>query len=175
VTTELHVHDWTPWEPSPLSETVGVERRRRVCFGCQLYQDEPTPAAAFGPVPDSAIEAVTAVVRDLFRYPCADPRTSGATQELIECGACAACTRDWTPEAEAVVAAAVPHIERAIRAAAFTEAADEIHREARWQKESQMRGMFANGEMSVDRLAMLEDILRSFADLAVARGGEATT
>jgi hypothetical protein len=42
--TELHVHDWTPWGLSPLSETVGVERRRRMCFSCHLYQDKPTPA-----------------------------------------------------------------------------------------------------------------------------------
>ena len=87
--------------------------------------------------------------------------------------------------ARAVVAAALPFLERALRdrvegeveRRAFGLAADEIRREALWQKESQMRGMFANGEMSVDRLLMLEDIIRAFGDLAstrVARGGEAT-
>jgi hypothetical protein len=180
--TELHVHDWSPWGPSPLSETAGVERRQRTCRGCDLTQDEPALAAPKGAVPDSAIPAATAVLRDLFRYPCADPQTSRATQELIECGACAACTRDWTPETEAVVAAAVPHIERAIRdtigrraaIAAFSLAAEEIHREALWQKGSQMRGMFANGETSINRLAMLEDIVRGLADRRVARGGEVT-
>jgi hypothetical protein len=51
---ELHVHDWTPWGPSPLDAMAGVERRRRWCHGCDLTQDEPAP---FGPVTESAIEA----------------------------------------------------------------------------------------------------------------------
>jgi hypothetical protein len=108
-----------------------------------------------GLVPESAIEAVTAVVRDLFRYPCADPQTSGATQELIECGACAACTRDWTPEAEAILAAAVPHIERAIR----DRIADKI--EAMPTRRGQL-----------DALRSPQAVRREAA--RVARGGEAT-
>jgi hypothetical protein len=41
--TELHVHDWSPWGPSPLAVIAGVERRQRTCRGCDLTQDEPTP------------------------------------------------------------------------------------------------------------------------------------
>jgi hypothetical protein len=164
VTTELHVHDWTPWGLSPLSDAARVMRRQRSCRGCELYQDEPTPDVPVGLVPDSAIEAAAKAL-----YAELEPYVSHS--RMTYSGSIGTRT---TGIAAAVLAAAVPHIERAARAVAFTEAADEIHREARWQKESQMRGMFANGEMSVDRLAMLEDILRSFADLAVARGGEAT-
>jgi hypothetical protein len=42
MTTELHVHDWTPWGLSPLSETLGVTWRRRTCRGCDVYQGEAT-------------------------------------------------------------------------------------------------------------------------------------
>jgi hypothetical protein len=156
--TELHVHDWTSWHPLAVIE--GVQWRRRICPGCASTEDEPTPSGDQPAPKDAAMEsAIEAAAKVLY----AD--SGGILEDR------------WTyciPQAERILAAAVPHIERAARAAAFTEAADEVHREALWQKESQMRGMFANGEMSVDRLAMLEDILRSFADLAVARGGEAT-
>jgi hypothetical protein len=61
----LHVHDWSPWGPSPLAVMAGVERRRRMCRGCDLTQDEPTPAATpFGPVPDSVVEAVARALAD---------------------------------------------------------------------------------------------------------------
>lgn len=49
------------------------------------------------------------------------------------------------------------------RAAALCEAANEVRTEARWQREQQMRGMFANGERSVDRLLLVERILRERA------------
>jgi hypothetical protein len=52
---ELHVHDWSPWGPSPLAVMAGVERRRRSCRGCDLTQDEPTPTVPSGPVPDSGV------------------------------------------------------------------------------------------------------------------------
>jgi hypothetical protein len=209
--TELHVHDWTPWTPSPLSDTLGVERHRRVCRGCELYQDEPTPQknlegasgvdASDGPItagdqpapkdaaaPESAIEAVTAVVRDLFRYPCADPQTSGATQELIECGACAACTRDWTPEAEAILAAAVPYIERAIRdkiaAAEALHAPKRLHPEFRlrpWCEECSTGertfhddGVFTHRVYWPCRTAQALGMVDPLDPARVARGGEAT-
>jgi hypothetical protein len=171
VTTELHVHDWTPWGPSPLSETAGVERRQRTCRGCDLYQDEPAPAGAqpapkmretpFGLVPESAIEAAAKAEYEAWRQVTlsSDPPWEGAMSRERE------LRKDSIRPA---VAAAVPHIEREARAAAFTQAADEVHREALWQKGSLMRGMFANGEISVDRLAMLEDILRASADYAAA-------
>jgi len=70
----------------------------------------------------------------------------------------------WRRSAARLLADVVPliraHIADQARAQALREAADEIHREARWQKESQTRGMFANGETSVDRLLMLERIMR---------------
>jgi hypothetical protein len=165
MTTELHVHDWSPWGPSPLSESLGIERHRRMCFSCQLYQDEPTPDVPSGPVPETAIEAAARADWENGSPPAYRGTWETVGEEVRE---------SYRAVNRVALAAAVPHIERTCRAAAFTEAADEVHREALWQKESQMRGMFANGEMSVDRLAMLEDILRSFADLAVARGGEAT-
>jgi hypothetical protein len=114
--TELHVHDWSPWGPSPLSETVGVERRKRSCRGCGLYQDEPTPdATPIGPVPESAIEAAAeAVARILYQidgaamgYP--DEQEAGWEDETAEYRA------GWIKDATPLVAAAVPHIERAIR------------------------------------------------------------
>jgi hypothetical protein len=90
-----HVHDWTPWGPSPLTETAGVERRMRSCRGCDLTQDEPTPVVRetpFGLVPESAIEAALLVAAG-YAMP-ADARDS-----IVR----------------GIVAAAVPHIERAIR------------------------------------------------------------
>jgi hypothetical protein len=107
MTSELHVHDWTPWTPSPLSETAGVERRQRTCRGCQLYQDEPTPAAPFGPVPDSAIEAVavrlyTEHCLEMGFEPCWAKEASGYREK-------------WLGQAADLVVVAVPHIERAIR------------------------------------------------------------
>lgn len=52
------------------------------------------------------IDAATAMVRDLFRYPCLDTRTS-VGGDIIECGKCEPCTRDWRPEAEVIVRAAL--------------------------------------------------------------------
>jgi len=172
VTSELHVHDWSPWGPSPLSESLGIERHRRMCFSCQLYQDEPTPDVPSGPVPETAIEAAARADWENGSPPAYRGTWETVGEEVRE---------SYRAVNRVALAAAVPHIERAIRdtvgrraaLAAFSLAADEIHREALWQKESQMRGMFANGETSINRLMMLEDIVRRLADARVARGGEA--
>lgn len=65
-------------------------------------------------------------------------------------------------EARSEVARLTAAISR-IRADTMRFAADEVRREARWQKETQSRGMFANGETSIDRLLMFETILRKTA------------
>jgi len=126
----------------------------------ELHVHDWTPAAT-----DDALDSIAQVIRAHGRN----------AETLVPWDKIGTQREYYRDAARKVWAAAVPHIERAARAAAFTEAADEIHREARWQKESQMRGMFANGEMSIDRLAMLEDIMRTTAAYCVvARGGEAT-
>jgi hypothetical protein len=55
-----HVHDWTAWLPSPLSESLGVERRKRECRTCELYQDVPWPLSG---VPDSALGRCQAMLQ----------------------------------------------------------------------------------------------------------------
>jgi hypothetical protein len=104
--TELHVHDWAPWGLSPLSDAAGVVRRQRSCLGCELYQDEPIPGVtSVGLVPDSAIEA--AAEADYGRM-----RGDG----LQPWAALPDSFRDsFRANVRPVVAAAVPHIERAIR------------------------------------------------------------
>jgi len=147
---ELHVHDWTPWTPSPLSETLGVERHRRVCRGCELYQDEPTPAAAFGLVPDSAaIEAAAKAIRNWVL----GIRVGVTTWE------------DYVPEAQAALAAAVPHIERAAAGNALDAAADEV-------KRIREHGLLPHEHYGPYDTGF-EKWLRNLA--AVARGGEATS
>jgi hypothetical protein len=101
--TELHVHDWTPWGPSPLSDAAGVLRRQRSCRGCGVWQDKPTPDEAFGPVPDSAIEAAARALT---------PEADGADwDEVLD----EADREAYRISAGIALAAAVPHIERAIR------------------------------------------------------------
>jgi hypothetical protein len=95
--TELHVHDWSPWGPSLLAVIAGVERRQRTCRGCDLTQDEPTPdvqktPAWFGSATEAAVEAMCRVWHG--------PEWDGLTDLY---------------SAEEALAAAVPHIERAIR------------------------------------------------------------
>jgi hypothetical protein len=100
--TELHVHDWTPWGPSPLSEAAGVERRQRSCRGCDVYQDEPVTGDQPAPkdaVPESAIEAAARAFYYDWEFSDEDPADI------------AMCRRDIGK----ALAAAVPHIERAIR------------------------------------------------------------
>jgi len=102
VTSELHVHDWTPWHPLAVIE--GVQWRRRICPGCASTQDEPVPAVLFGPVPESAIEAAArAQFEDQSPYNWDDAHLSEDIRET------------WRRDAAVGVAAAVPHIERAIR------------------------------------------------------------
>ncbi len=52
-------------------------------------------------------QAATTVVRDLFGGSCLDPPPLGITLDMSSCGVCAACSRDWTPEARAIVDAAL--------------------------------------------------------------------
>ena len=108
--TELHVHDWSPWGPSPLAVMAGVERRRRWCRSCDLTQDEPTPElreTPFGLVPESAISAAAdALVGEESGYCGPGYGTCGSLH----------VSREHAAElARAALAAAVPHIERAIR------------------------------------------------------------
>jgi len=138
--TELHVHDWSPWGPSPLDVVAGVERHRRVCRGCGVCQDEPTPETPSGLVPDSAIEAAAAAISR--RY-------------VMLAG------RECRAYAELALAAAVPHIERAIRDGIAAELTAKAQREARAQDyfSEQVR------EATMDALLVAA---------AVVRGGEAT-
>jgi hypothetical protein len=143
---ELHVHDWSPWGPSPLSESLGIERHRRMCFSCQLYQDEPTPElreTPLGLVPESAISAAAdALVGEESGYCGPGYGTCGSLH----------VSREHAAElARAALAAAVPHIERAIR----DRIADEIEAEG-----------------SKFLVEARRDSYRSAA--RVARGGEAT-
>jgi hypothetical protein len=94
--TELHVHDWSPWGPSPLSETAGVPRRQRSCRGCDVYQDEPAPAGDQPAPKDAAMESAISAGLDAWHVAC----HAGETQ---------------LQGIRRVLAAAVPHIERAIR------------------------------------------------------------
>lgn len=43
------------------------------------------------------------IVKDLFGMPCAHTRMS-AGLDPVPCGTCRDCTRDWTPEADAILA-----------------------------------------------------------------------
>ena len=54
--SETHGHRWTAWVPSPLSETLGVERQRREC-PCGVMQDEPIEA------PDTALGRCPAMIQ----------------------------------------------------------------------------------------------------------------
>jgi len=143
--TELHVHDWSPWGPSPLSDAAGVLRRQRSCRGCGVWQDKPTPDEAFGPVPDSAIEAAARALT---------PEADGADwDEVLD----EADREAYRISAGIALAAAVPHIERAIR--------DKIAAEI-----EQVSWLWAGG--SADDRKSAPDIRAEAA--RVARGGEAT-
>jgi enoyl-CoA hydratase/carnithine racemase len=124
---------------------------------------EAAPTGVGDGLPDDALAEATQAVAERWLTGRPEGLTSGDWDQAREC-------------ARTALAAALPAIRRHIadqdRTAAFEMAADEIHREALWQKESQMRGMFANGETSVDRLLMLEGIIRAFGKLPAARGGE---
>jgi hypothetical protein len=145
VTSELHVHDWSPWGPSPLSETTGVERRQRACRGCELYQDEPTPAAAVDAGMDSAIEAAA---KALAHQDCLLPDHRHKLR------------------AEAALAAAVPHIERATleRLAAMTNVDGAPYRATMWLD-------WAAEQFGVE---LHTDAISILYEPPVARGGEAT-
>jgi hypothetical protein len=111
VTTELHVHDWTPWHPLAVIE--GVPWRRRICPGCASTQDEPTPAVRETPAGmESAIEAGAKALHHA-------EWTDGGFREL-DAETCWAQDPDdhagYYEQARILAAAAVPHIERAIRA-----------------------------------------------------------
>jgi len=132
MTSELHVHDWTPWHPLAVIE--GVQWRRRICPGCASTEDEPTP---IGSVPESAMVAAAAA-------------DETCTHRIY--GACRDC----------ILAAAVPHIERAIR----DRIADEITALAPYNCELRYDGREDPG---------MAAWVQGIGDAArVARGGEAT-
>jgi len=151
--TELHVHDWTPWHPLAVIE--GVPWRRRICPGCASTQDEPTPAVRETPAGmESAIEAGAKALHHA-------EWTDGGFREL-DAETCWAQDPDdhagYYEQARILAAAAVPHIERAIR--------DRIAAELEAQADAQKPlgthhavGVF-DGLLEASRL--------------VARGGEAT-
>ena len=63
----------------------------------------------------------------------------------------------------------------AIRAEAYTDAADEVHREARWQQEQTLRRIPMDRAGAVERFLMVERILRDRADAlrdAESHGGD---
>jgi hypothetical protein len=96
------MHDWTPWHPLAVIE--GVQWRRRICPGCATTQDEPTPA---GPVPDSAISAAAdALIGEESGY---------CGPGYGTCGSLHVSREHAADLARVALAAAVPHIERAIR------------------------------------------------------------
>lgn len=61
---------------------------------------------------------------------------------------------------ERALAAVLPSLVAEIRSATLLEAADEVHREARWQTETQLRGL---PWFAAERLCLMEEILRDRA------------
>jgi len=188
VTSELHVHDWTPWGPSMVNANAGVTWRRRTCRGCYMTQDEPTPdATPSGLVPESAIEAAA---KTLYAE---DANYGNSAAEFSY------TDEDWAAQDEGnreayresarrAVAAAVPHIERTIRDK--TAAAEALHAPKRLHPEFRFRpwceecstgertfhddGVFTHRVYWPCRTAQALGMVDPLDPARVARGGEAT-
>jgi len=152
-----HVHDWTPWGPSPLSETLGVERHRRVCRGCDLYQDEPVTGDQPAPK-DAAMDRAVAVAAVEIDAQLEDDAFGPLRIAFAEFFAERAARR--------ALAAAMPHIERATleRLAAMTNVDGAPYRATMWL--DWVAEQF-DVELHTDAISILYDP-------SVARGGEAT-
>ena len=103
---------------------------------------------------DRAELALAIHVRAFCADDCYDPPpVDGIEYEIAD------AVMNWVRARDAQVAAAAA---RTVGAQALRDAADEVHIEARWQTEQQMRGL-TEWRRSIDRLVMLEQILRDRA------------